>query len=577
MALRMTLWPCHDPQIATQLEGGLQAAERMKNRVEGLLRRALEKAAEGGALKTTSLPPLILEIPKDPGFGDLASTVALGMARQERSAPRAIAEIIVRHLDDPDGLLVGVEIAGPGYINFKLSPRFWAACLTEVEQPDFGRPALSHAGSVLVEFVSANPTGPLTVGHGRNAVLGDAIARLFECTGHKVTREYYFNNAGRQMKLLGESVRARYLELLGDSVAFPEEGYQGAYIRDVAAQLIESDGPGLRDEPANGRFKDAAERAIFQDIEATLSRLGIRFDSYFNEDTLYRDGRIDAVLQELRQRDLAFDRDGAVWLRGETLGLDKDRVLVKSSGEPAYRLPDIAYHETKFGRGFDRMVDVLGADHIAEHEDVRAALRALGYDVDRLTAVIYQFVTLTRGGVQVKMSTRKAEYVTVDELVDEVGTDAVRFFFLTRKADSHLEFDLDLAKKQSADNPVFYVQYAHARVCSLLKQAAAAGLHRPAAVDANIEKLSAPEEQAVVKLLARYSDTVEEAARLAEPHRVVFYLIELAGEFHRFYNRHRILIDDAELSAARLYLAWATGQVVQRGLTLLGVSAPESM
>lgn len=549
----------------------------MKKRVEGLLRRALEKAAQGGALKTTNFPPLVLEIPKDTTFGDLASTVALGMAREERSSPRAIAETIVRHIDDPDGLLAGVEVAGPGYINLQLSPRFWSTCLAEIEQPDFGRATVGGGNSVLVEFVSANPTGPLTVGHGRNAVLGDAIARLFEITGHAVTREYYFNNAGRQMKLLGESVRARYLELLGDRIVFPEEGYQGAYIRDIAAELVENHGDGLREEPASGKFKDAAERAIFADIEATLSRLGIRFDSYFNEDTLYRDGRIEAVLQELRQRDLAFDHDGAVWLRGETLGLDKDRVLVKSTGEPAYRLPDIAYHENKLARRFDRLVDVLGADHIAEHEDVRAALRALGYEVDRLTAIIYQFVTLTRGGMQVKMSTRKAEYVTVDELIDEVGTDAVRFFFLTRKADSHLEFDLDLAKKQSADNPVFYVQYAHARVCSLLKQAAAAGRQPPSSADAHLDKLRAPEELAVVKLLARYADTVEEAARLVEPHRVVFYLIELAAEFHRFYNRHRVLIEDSELSAARLYLAWAAGQVVQRGLMLLGVSAPETM
>ncbi len=391
----------------------------MKKRVEGLLQQALEKALQRGELKTTSLPPLILEVPKDSSFGDLACPVALGLSRGERRAPRAIAETILAHIEDPDGYLSRIEIAGPGYINLTFSPKFWAQCLAQIEAPSFGPPAFGNGLRVLVEFVSANPTGPLTVGHGRNAVLGDAVARLLEATGHRVTREYYFNNAGRQMKLLGESVKARYLEQLGDAVEFPEEGYQGQYIREIAAQVHRDQGDALREEPATGAFKAAAEKAIFADIESTLRRLAIRFDSYFNEDTLYRDGRIDAVLKKLRERDLAFDRDGAVWLRSEVLGLDKDRVLVKSSGEPAYRLPDIAYHEEKYGRSFDRIVDVLGADHIAEHEDVRVTLHALGYDVGRLAAIIYQFVTLTRGGAQVKMSTRKAEYVTVDELIDE--------------------------------------------------------------------------------------------------------------------------------------------------------------
>jgi len=549
----------------------------MKKRLEELLQHALLKAIKGGALKSHSLPPLFFEIPKDPSFGDLASTVALALARQERSAPRAIAELIVQHIEDPNGLLASADIAGPGYINFHLSSRFWEHCLAEIEGNDFGAVDLGNGRKVLVEFVSANPTGPLTVGHGRNAVLGDAIARLLESTGHRVEREYYFNNAGRQMMLLGESVRVRYLELLDESVEFPDEGYRGEYIIEIARALHAEHGDSLRQEPAKGRFKQAAERAIFADIEATLARMGIHFDSYFNEDSLYAGGQITAILDELRRHALAFDHEGAVWLRGEPLGLGKDRVLVKSSGEPAYRLPDIAYHKQKLGRGFDLLIDVLGADHIAEHEDVRSALRALQFDVDKIKAVIYQFVTLTRGGVQVKMSTRRAEYVTVDELLDEVGRDVVRFFFLTRKADSHLEFDLDLAKKQSADNPVFYVQYAHARVCSLLRQAAEAGIPPPGAAAAHLATLTAPEEVAVVKLLAQYTDTVEDAARALEPHRVVFYLIDLASEFHRFYNRHRVITEDPARTAARLYLASAVGKVVKMGLKLLGVSAPEKM
>jgi arginyl-tRNA synthetase len=379
------------------------------------------------------------------------------------------------------------------------------------------------------------------------------------------------------MRVLGESVKARYLELLGVPAPFPEGGYQGEYITLIAGTLHGEHGAALRDEPPQEVFKRAAEMAIFDDIKGTLERMGIRFDVYFNEDSLYSGGEIDAVLAELRGRDLAFDQDGAVWLRGEPLGLNKDRVLVKSTGEPAYRLPDIAYHKDKLRRGFDLLVDVLGADHIAEHEEVRAALAALGYDVEKIKAIIYQFVTLTRAGQQVKMSTRRAEYVTVDELLDEVGSDVVRIFFLTRKSDSHLEFDLDLARKQSADNPVFYVQYAHARVHSLFRQATAAGVRLLPAAAAHLETLTAPEEVAVVKLLAQYTETVEDAARSLEPHRIVFYLIELAGEFHRFYNRHRVLTDDVERTAARLYLASAVGKVIRSGLQMVGVSAPETM
>ena len=551
----------------------------MKKRLEGLLQHALSQAIEGGALKSTSLPPLLFEVPKNPAFGDLASTVALALARAERRPPRQIAEIIRHHVADPDGVLASVEVDGPGYLNFRFSQKFWSDTLVALDLPDqtvrFAN--IGEGKRVQVEFVSANPTGPLTIGHGRNAVLGDAVARLLEATGHQVTREYYFNNAGRQMKLLGESLKARYLELLGEPLTLPEEGYQGQYIVDIARALVDDNGDRLRFEPGSGRFKDAAERAIMADIERTLDRIDIRFDVYFNEDTLYRGGQIDEILAALRARGLAFDRDGAVWLAGEPLGLDKDRVLVKSSGEPAYRLPDIAYHKNKLARGFDLIIDVLGADHIAEHEEVRTAIQALGLDADRVKAIIYQFVTLTRGGEQVKMSTRRAEYVTVDELLDEVGRDVVRFFFLTRKADSHLEFDLDLAKKQSSDNPVFYVQYAHARICSLLKQAESAGVQPAAAAQSSLDALTAAEEVAVVKLLARYHDTVEDAARALEPHRVVFYLIDLASEFHRFYNQHRVLTEDRARTAARLFLARAVALVICSGLALVGVSAPETM
>ncbi|MEW6271344.1 MAG: arginine--tRNA ligase [Thermodesulfobacteriota bacterium] len=552
----------------------------MKKRIEALLAGALERAVRAGDLHGSTLPPGSLEVPKDRQYGDLAATLALTLARAERKAPRAIAETILRHFEDAHGLVAGTEIAGPGFINFKLAPRFWHEELAGLLGDDTLGVEPEGAGRrAQVEFVSANPTGPLTVGHGRNAVLGDTLARLLEAVSYRVEREYYFNNAGRQMKVLAASVRARYQELVGRTASFPEDGYQGDYIRDIARGLVETRGADVADDD-EATFRAAAESAIFADIRATQDRLGIRFDHYFNEDGLYASRAIDDVLARLDQRGLIDRREGAVWLRGEKVGLDKDRVLVKSSGEPAYRLPDIAYHENKLARGFDLIVDVLGADHIAEHREVAAALAGLGHDTSRIRPVIYQFVTLTRHGEQVKMSTRRAEYVTLDELLDEVGSDAARFFFLSRKSDSHLEFDLELAKKRSTDNPVYYVQYAHARIMSLYAQARTLGVALPQArVTADeLRPLELDEEFDVIRLLASYGEVVDAAARELEPHRVVFFLQELAAALHRFYNHHRVLGDEAPgRVAARLAMLEAVRRVLVAGLSLLGVSAPERM
>ncbi len=551
----------------------------MKKRIEALLANALERATAAGELHTTVVPPGSVEVPKDRTHGDLAATMALGIARAERKPPRAIAETILRHLDDPHGLIAGTEIAGPGFINFRLAPRFWHEALAGLlADATLGIEPAGQGRRAQVEFVSANPTGPLTVGHGRNAVLGDTLARLLEAVSYDVEREYYFNNAGRQMKVLGASVRARYQELVGRPVDFPEDGYQGDYIRDVAKSLVESRGDAIPDDDEK-TFRAAAETAIFADIRATQDRLSITFDVYFNEDSLYESGAIEAVLRDLDAKGLSEKKDGAVWLRGEQVGLDKDRVLVKSSGEPAYRLPDIAYHQNKLGRKFDLIVDVLGADHIAEHQEVAAALRGLGFDTSSIRPVIYQFVTLTRHGEQVKMSTRRAEYVTLDELLDEVGSDAARFFFLSRKSDSHLEFDLELAKKRSTDNPVYYVQYAHARIMSLYAQAGTQGIALPGAVTADdLAALELVEEFELVQQLVSYGEVVGIAARELEPHRVVFYLQELAAALHRFYNHHRVLGDDSPARvAARLALLEAVRRILVSGLALLGVAAPERM
>lgn len=551
----------------------------MKKRIEALLAHALERATAAGELHTTVVPPGSVEVPKERSHGDLAATMALGIARAERKPPRAIAETILRHLDDPHGLIAGTEIAGPGFINFRLAPRFWHEALAGLlADATLGIEPAGQGRRAQVEFVSANPTGPLTVGHGRNAVLGDTLARLLEAVSYDVEREYYFNNAGRQMKVLGASVRARYQELVGRPVDFPEDGYQGDYIRDVAKSLVESRGDAIPDDDEK-TFRAAAETAIFADIRATQDRLSITFDVYFNEDSLYESGAIEAVLRDLDAKGLSEKKDGAVWLRGEQVGLDKDRVLVKSSGEPAYRLPDIAYHQNKLGRKFDLIVDVLGADHIAEHQEVAAALRGLGFDTSSIRPVIYQFVTLTRHGEQVKMSTRRAEYVTLDELLDEVGSDAARFFFLSRKSDSHLEFDLELAKKRSTDNPVYYVQYAHARIMSLYAQAGTQGIALPGAVTAEaLAALELAEEFELVQQLVSYGEVVGIAARELEPHRVVFYLQELAAALHRFYNQHRVLGDESRARvAARLALLEAVRRVLVSGLELLGVAAPERM
>ncbi len=429
----------------------------------------------------------------------------------------------------------------------------------------------------MVEFVSANPTGPLSVGHGRQAILGDGIARLLETTGHDVYREYYYNNAGRQMRVLGQSARARYLELLGLDYTFPEDGYQGEYIYDVARALLDEYGDDLKDSGEIEPFQAKAEELIFRDISLTLARMGIVFDNYYNERSLYDDGHIDSVVSELREKGLVYEHDNATWFRTTEFGHEQDRVIIKSSGEPTYRLPDIAYHREKFRRNFDWLIDIFGSDHIATVPDVLAGVTALGYDPAKVTVVLHQFVTLIRDGKQVKMSTRKANFVTVDELLDEVGTDAARFFFMMRKPDSQLEFDLDLATRESQENPVYYVQYGYARLCSILRQAAERGMSLPGFAGIDSSLLREPEEIGLLKSAASFPLLVEQAALELEPHRIIFYLMELAGQFHSYYNKHKVISDDFALSQARLCLVGALRTTLGNGLRMVGLSTPEKM
>jgi len=552
----------------------------IKARLKQLVDECFAKGVEAGYWSEAAAGSYSVEEPKHAGQGDLATNLAMVAAGKDRKNPRAVAGQLVDLLSSHTDLLARVEVAGPGFVNCYLNKSVWHSVLPEVvsKGSDFGLSRIGQGKKALVEFVSANPTGPLSVGHGRQAVLGDAIARLLSVTGHAVTREYYYNDAGRQMRVLGESTRARYLEELGLPSSFPEDGYQGEYIREIARALIKEQGDSLKDEPEVGPFTRKAEQVIFDDINATLKRLDIVFDNYYNEHSLYEDGLVDEVIAFLRAKGLAYDQDGAVWFKGTELGLPQDRVIVKSTGEPTYRLPDIAYHREKFRRGFDWMVDIFGSDHIATVPDVLAGVKALGYDPDKVTVVIHQFVTLLRDGQQVKMSTRKANFVTVDELLDEVGPDAARFFFLMRKADSQLEFDLALATKTSQENPVYYVQYAHARLHSIARQAAAKGVEPGPLAGAKLARLDLDAEIGLLKALAAFPAMIEGAALDLAPHRVIFYLMELAGQFHGYYNQERIIIaEDLELSRARLWLAYGVRTVLGNGLKLIGVSAPESM
>jgi arginyl-tRNA synthetase len=539
----------------------------MKAYLRGLVEQALR------SMGVDPLPSISFETPRQAGHGDLTTNCAMVAAKASGKKPRDLAQALCAAMAPDPALVMRMEVAGPGFINFFFSGTYYLRQLEELLKTGsaFGRSSAGAGRKVQVEFVSANPTGPLTVGHGRGAVFGDTIANLLEWTGHAVEREYYFNNAGRQMRILGDSVRLRYLELLGDPVEFPADYYQGEYIKDIARHLMEAHGAWLRDETAEGKFKEQAESEIFTDIKKTLASIGIVFQSFYNENSLYEEGKITEVIDALRARELVYEQEGALWFKVSALGGEKDKVIVKSSGEPTYRLPDIAYHREKFRRGYDLMIDVFGADHVATYPDVVAALKALGYDDTRVKVLIHQFVTIMQDGEVVKMSTRKANFITLDELIAETGEDVVRYFFLMRTISSHLNFDLGLAKQRSDENPVYYLQYAHARISSILRNAGAGnGEFNPAL-------LEHPAEIDLIKTLLLFPDMVESCAAAYEPHRLAEYLQGVATAFHKFYHECRVIGDDAPLTAARLALSRATQTVLRNGFAILGISAPEQM
>ncbi|MBP9212733.1 MAG: arginine--tRNA ligase, partial [Bacteroidetes bacterium] len=494
------------------------------------------------------------ETPKIAAHGDLTTNAAMVLAKSVGKNPRQVAQSIVERIAIDESFLSAVEIAGPGFINFRFSPRYVVEQSKRIlqESSAFGKSDAAKGRKTNLEWVSANPTGLLHAGHGRQVLIGQVIGNLLEWTGHDVTREYYFNNAGNQMRTLAESIYARYRQELGDDYPSPEEGYKGEYITDIAKEIIAEKGDSLRETDAERTyFRKYGETWCFAKIKETLARLNVKHDVFYNEDSLYSSGKIAEVIEEFKKRDLAYDSEGAVWFRATKFGADKDRVIVKSTGEPTYRLPDIAYHREKFRRGFDLIVDIFGADHIATIPDVLNGVNALGYNTDDVKVIIHQMVSFVNGDEVVKMSKRNAKTYTLDDLIDEVGVDAVAYFFVMRSVGTHLEFDIALAKEQSDKNPVYYLQYAHARIASILRHAATAEIDANNAANllstTDFSLIKEKEELDLLKKLLEFPDMVKSCAFSFEPHRLTTYLREVAETFHRFYHEHRVINEDKVL------------------------------
>ncbi|MEP7327658.1 MAG: arginine--tRNA ligase [Betaproteobacteria bacterium] len=545
----------------------------VKDELQQLLARAV-----ASVLPAHADVPVALERPKQAAHGDYASNVALALAKRAQRNPRQLAEALIAAL--PSSTLIDrAEIAGAGFINFFLTPAARQAVVARIlrEGGQFGRVANPSGQRVMVEFVSANPTGPLHVGHGRQAALGDAIASLLETQGHSVTREYYYNDAGVQINNLALSVQARAREINGEAVAFPEDGYRGEYIREVAQRYLAQPVPDVHDLDAIRRFA-VAELRVEQDLD--LLAFGVTFDHYFLESSLYETGRVDATVARLVASGETYEHEGALWLKTTTYGDDKDRVMRKSDGTYTYFVPDVAYHVTKWERGFTEVINIQGSDHHSTVTRVRAGLQALqmGVPAGYPEYLLHKMITVMRGGEEVKISKRAGSYLTLRDLIDDAGRDATRYFLVSRKADSEFVFDIDLARSKSDENPVYYVQYAYARMCSVLRQAGLEPASAVAAVrDVDTSALVSPYEEALLRRIADYPDELALAAREHAPHQLTVYLKELARDFHSYYNAERFLVDDVGVRNARLALAVATGQILRNGLGLLKISAPEQM
>ena len=525
-----------------------------------------------------------LSIPRGTEHGDYASNIALALTRRLKRNPRQIASEIVANLNDSDGMLEKVEIAGPGFINFFIRPAAWYGIIREIlDNPQkYGRLEIEGGPKVQVEFVSANPTGPLHIGHGRGAAIGDVLANILQASGFQVQREYYINDAGNQMDTLGRSLYFRYRQELGENIELPDNHYRGEYMRELAGDFKRDHGDRFRDTPPEDAFPvftGYASNRILDGIKEDLDIFGVHFDNWFSERELHNRDSINKTIEYLRRRGFIFDQEGAVWFRSTAFGDEKDRVVVRANGASTYFAADLAYHRDKFERGFESVIDIWGADHHGYVDRMRAGVQALGRGKDDLRIVLVQLVNLLRGGAPVAMSTRGGEFVTLREVIDEVGKDATRFIFLTRRTDSPLDFDLEVAKAQSNDNPVFYVQYAHARLCSIFEVARDRGVEFDwrSIGDETLYLLQVRQEFEIIRLLGEYPEVICECVRSLEPHYIAYYLHELVSLFHSYYHDNRILSEDAELSKARLCLALAIKEVIGSALMLLGVRAPEKM
>lgn len=554
----------------------------MKNQLASIIAEAVLTCVRKGLLPEVQLPPIEIEVPANPGHGDYACNAAMVLASLAKQNPRKIAQAIADNLSDPEKLLEKVEIAGPGFLNFRIRDEFWRKILQDIhEQKEaYGRVNLGQGKKVQVEFVSANPTGPLHIGHARGAVVGDALSNLLAATGYRVSREYYINDAGNQMNNLGKSVLYRYRELQGEAIDFPDNCYQGDYIKDIAADILRREGKRYlaeNEDETVAAFNAVAGSVILEGIKEDLRDFGVVFDCYFSEKELYQEDGVNRLLDALKDQGFIYSDGETLWFRTTAYGDEKDRVVIRKNGDPTYFAADIAYHQNKFFRGFDLLIDIWGADHHGYMPRLWAAIQALGHERNDLKIILVQLVNLLRAGEPVAMSTRSGEFVTLREVLDEVGRDAARYNFLMRRSDSHLDFDLEVAKKQTNENPVFYVQYAHARICSILRTAQERGLALPAFDRIDASLLGEPEEKALIKMMARYPEMIEGAARALEVHRITFYLNDLAGIFHSYYNKNKVVTDDAALSGARLVLVEGVRIVLANALGILGVGAPEKM
>lgn len=548
----------------------------MKAGVIGILEGAVAGAREEGHISTEEVPAIVLDKPKKAEFGDFSTNIAMLLAPLEKKKPRDIANAIAGKVAAyPE--VEKCEVAGPGFINIFLKRTFWLKALLDIagKGAGFGQSDSGAGKRVQVEYVSANPTGPLHIGHGRGAAVGDALSRILRAAGFDVTREFYINDAGRQVFTLGESVRLRVEELKGKAIEFPPDHYKGDYVKDIAREYLEKYGDGGNGAPG---YKEFGASSMLERIRKDLDDFRVGFDVWFSEKSLDDAGKVAETIQDLKAKGHIYEAEGALWFRTTDFGDDKDRVLIKADGERTYFASDIAYHRDKIERGFDTLVNIWGADHHGYEGRIRALLRALGHDDSALRIIFIQLVALLRKGVPVPMGKREGEFVTLRQVMDEVGTDACRFFFLMRRPDAQLDFDLELAKSQAPENPVYYVQYCHARIKSIIGFAAEKGISVPERFDEKLlSRLEEKEESEIIKHLGAFEELVERSALAMEPHRITFYLMELAGLFHPYYNKTRVVTDDQELTAARLLLCRAVATVAANGLALLGVSAPDKM